>query len=52
MLEESEKNKEVAGELKAERTMANKQRLEKTRAAESSKWADASTGERNGDALK
>jgi hypothetical protein len=52
LLEESEKNKRVAQELKAERTTANKQRLEKTRAAEFSKRADASTGERSSDALK
>jgi hypothetical protein len=52
LLEESEKNKRIAQELKAERTAANKLRLEKTRAAEPSKWTDDSTGERGIDALK
>jgi hypothetical protein len=52
LLEESEKNKRIAQELKAERTTANKLRLEKTRAAEPSKWTDDSTGERSIDALK
>ena len=52
LLEESEKNKRIAQELEAERTTANKLRLEKTRAAEPSKWTEDSTGEWGIDALK
>jgi hypothetical protein len=52
LLEESEKNKRIALEMKAEGAAVNKRLLEKARAAESSKWSDGSIGERGTDAWK